>query len=257
MIPLEEQQQIRALYKETMRERVKIELFTQRRSSVIIPGREECQYCNETQTLLEELAHLHSQITLTVHQLGADKETELKYGVSGVPATVIRGVLNRPVVFYGIPIGTLFPPLVETTVLMSRNQTDLPPSVAKRLKRLREPISVRVFVSPDSEFCPPMMTSVFALAIESKLVKAEVYEVGEFPRLAKRYGVTQVPFTVIDDRTAFPGAVDVDSFIDQLIRSRSGPTISARLPRSSGATILNGEAPRENVRPSGLIIPER
>jgi glutaredoxin-like protein len=257
MIPLAEQQGIRDLFAEALKSRVKIDYFTQRRSSVLVPGREECRFCEDVQTLLEELSRLHNQITLTVHERGANRDLEQKLGVSRVPATVIRGVLNRPVIVFGFPMGTLFPALVESIVLMSQNRTELPPSVTKKLKRLREPVSVRVFVTPDSEFCPPMMLAAFAFAIESKLVKAEVIEIAEFERLAERYHVEQVPFTVIDDRVAFPGAVDLDTFADQLVKAKASPTLSAQLPRSGGATLLKGEASKENVRPSGLIIPGR
>ncbi len=257
MISLEEQQGIRTLFAEAMQSRVKIDYFTQRRSSVLVPGREECQFCEDVQTMLEELSRLHNQITLTVHERGADREHEQKLGVARVPATVIRGVLNRPVVLYGFPTGTLFPPLVETIVLMSQNKTELPPSVTRKLKRLREPVSVRVFVTPDSEFCPPMMLAAFAFAIECKLVKAEVIETAEFLQFADRYEVGEVPFTVIDDRVAFPGVLDLDAFADQLVKAKSSRTLSANLPRSGGATLLKGEASKESVRPSGLIIPGR
>lgn len=260
MIPLQEQRELRELFTGSLKDRVKIDYFTQRPSAVLVPGREECRFCPDVQALLEELAHLSDLIGLTVHELGADRALEQRFGVQRVPATVIRGVLNRPVVYFGVPLGLMFAPLVETIVLMSQNRVELPAAAAKRLKRLRDPVSVRVFVSPDSEYCPPMVTAAFAFGIESKMVKAEAIEVAEFPRLAERYGVKQVPFTVINDRAAFPGAVEIDAFAEQIAKAATSRTLTAELPRSSGATpfgTTEAQRPHENIRPSGLIIPGR
>jgi len=258
MIPLDEQRALRELFGNALKDRVKIDYFTQRTSTVVVHGREECRFCDEVQALLEELSHLNDRIGLTVHQLGVDKPLERRFGVERVPATVLRGVLNRPAVFYGVPLGQMFRPLVETIVLMSQNHVDLPATAVRRLKRLRDAVSVRVFVTPDSEYCPPMATAAFAFAIENKMVKAEVIEIAEFPRLAERYAVKQVPFTIINDRTTFPGVVDLDVFAAQIVRAATSRALTAEMPHSTGATPFGpSQAPAENMRPSGLIIPGR
>ncbi|HZQ36349.1 MAG TPA: thioredoxin family protein, partial [Dehalococcoidia bacterium] len=220
--------------------------------------REECRFCNDTQALLEDLARINPLLRLAVHERGADNDLDARMGVERVPATVMRGVLNRPVTLYGIPINYLFAPLLETLILLSQNRAQLPPRVAKLLKRLREPVRLRVFVSPESEFCVGMMTAAFAFAVESKQVHAEVVEVAEFPRLGERYGVQQVPFTLINDRAAFPGLVEPEVFAEQIVKAATSRTLAAP-PRGQSTPLTRPEQPqqRENVRPSGLIIPGR
>lgn len=44
------------------------------------------------------------------------------------------------------------------------------------------------------------------MAVESKMVTADVIEVSEFPHLAERYQVYGVPKTVINEATQFEGA---------------------------------------------------
>ncbi|MHB8577785.1 MAG: thioredoxin family protein [Dehalococcoidia bacterium] len=261
MIPLNDQQELRDLFGRALKDRVKIEFFTQRPSAMLIPGREECQFCKDVEALLHELVRLSPLLNLAVHELGHDRELQDRYGVERVPATVIRGVLNRPVSIYGVPLGTLFTSLVETLVLMSQNKSQLPAPAVKRLKRLHAPVKLLLFVSPESPYCAPMVTTAFACAIESKFVKATVIEVAEFPRLAERYQVKQVPFTVLNERAAFPGVVPPEALAEQIVKAATSRTISVALPRSQGASAIGPEgqpqAPGEVVRPSGLIIPGR
>jgi len=257
VIPLAELDQIKSIFADGLKQPVKLDFFTQKPLTMLVPGREECQFCTDTQALLEDLARMSTLLRLTVHERGADKTLDARLGIERVPATVIRGVLNRPVTFYGIPINYLFSPLIEALLLISQNKAPLPARAAKSLKRLHQPVRVRVFVSPDSEFCGPMMTAAFAFAVESKQVRAEIIEVAEFPRLAERYGVQQVPFTVIDDRAAFPGLVEPDVFADQIVKTATSRTLTAA-PRGESTPLPRADQPqRENVRPSGLIIPGR
>ncbi|HEY7296007.1 MAG TPA: hypothetical protein VH916_13260, partial [Dehalococcoidia bacterium] len=127
MIPLAELEQIRSIFAEQLKQPVKLDFFTQKPLAMVIPGREECQFCADTQALLEDLARVGPQLRLTVHERGADRALDERMGVERVPATVIRGVLNRPVTFYGIPISHLFSALIETLLLMSQNKAQLPP----------------------------------------------------------------------------------------------------------------------------------
>ena len=50
--------------------------------------------------------------------------------------------------FYGLPGGTEFPSFVESITDISRGETLLSPESAKALRKLKEDVSVRVFVTP-------------------------------------------------------------------------------------------------------------
>src|SRR5579884_2211609 len=134
MIPLETQREVGELFERGLKDRVKVEFFTQRPSAMLIPGREECVLCKDVEALLQELEHLTTLITLTVHEFGKDRELQQRYGVERVPATVIRGVLNRPMTLYGAPLGALFTAFVQTLVLVSQNRAQLPAAATKWLK---------------------------------------------------------------------------------------------------------------------------
>lgn len=148
MIPLRDQEYIRERFAEALQGRVRIDLFTQKASAIFVPGREECLTCKDTQTLVEEVASLSDRITLTVHEFTDELAEARKFGVERVPAIVIRGQLNRPLKFYGIPAGNEFANFVETIVLASLPDPGVERETMRRLKKLRRPVTATVFVTP-------------------------------------------------------------------------------------------------------------
>src|SRR5579884_2907947 len=103
MLPLETQRALRdEFFPSALEGRVRLDLFTRHTSALIVLGREPCATCADAQQLIEEIAACSPLLSLTVHEQGADRELERRLGVDQVPALVIRGVTNRPVVFYGL-----------------------------------------------------------------------------------------------------------------------------------------------------------
>ncbi|MCZ6866926.1 MAG: thioredoxin family protein [Chloroflexi bacterium] len=57
-----------------------------------------------------------------------------------------------------------------------------------------------------------------AMALENKLISADVVEVQEFPNLARLYNVSGVPKTVINDVVQFVGSLPEDQFLEKLMQ---------------------------------------
>lgn len=67
-----------------------------------------------------------------------------------------------------------------------------------------------------------MASLAHQMAIEFDHVTADVIEANEFPDLSRRYGVTGVPKTIINDKVEFTGAVPEAHFlaaIEQAVES--------------------------------------
>jgi alkyl hydroperoxide reductase subunit AhpF len=261
MIPLREQEYIRELFQESLTGPVKLEYFTQRPAPVFIPGREECRFCEDVQRLLEELAALSGKVSLRVLELAKAGEEAKRYGVERVPATVVRGVLNRPIVITGLPAGTLFTVLLDIIVGVSRGGTEMPAPVKKRLKRVRRDLSVQLFVTTDDPDGPEVARALAALAIENGHVRLQIVEIAAFEGLAQALGIESVPLTLIDGRVRLPGPVAPETLLDQIVKTSETTVVTgpARLPGGGVAldvpkadAVQTGE-----VRPSGLIVPRR
>ena len=113
--------------------RVRIDYFTQKPSSIFIPGRQDCAYCEDVRVLMEEVASLSERITLTTHDVDQQLEVAKSFGVDKVPGIVVRGQTNRPIRFFGVPAGTGFPAFIETLLDAARGTVTLLPKTAQQL----------------------------------------------------------------------------------------------------------------------------
>ena len=259
MIPLKDQELIRQKFGQELIGPVKIDHFTQRESDLLVPGQKPCTYCKPTREMLQELSALSDLISLRMHVWKEAQEEAKRFGIERVPGTAIRGRNSTVYKYYGIPGGSEFAAFIESITDISRGETLLSAESVKALAKLKDDVSLRVFVTPTCPYCPMMARLAFQLALVSPKVQAEVIEVNEFPELGDRYSVRAVPLTVINDRVAIPGAVHESVLVEQVVKAAqsavsepggaSGPTTPAEAPPQE-------QAPRRGEqRPSGLIIP--
>ncbi len=256
MIPLRDQEYLRQRFARELTGGVRIDYFTQRKLPIFIPGREECVYCEETQTLLKEIAALSDKITLNVHEFAESAKEAARSGVDKVPGIVVRGALNRPLRFFGFPVGNELVPLIEGIIEASSGKVDLSAETVRHLRRLQQTVRVQVFVTPACPHCPEMTRLAGKLALESARISVDVVEISEFPRLAERYAVRAVPTTVVDDRAVLVGAVDEATLVSQIVQVAQGKALRPPAgPPGPSTPLEQPRQEREARRESGLILP--
>lgn len=261
MIPLREQEMLREILREALTGGVKLEFFTQRPAPIFVPGREECRSCPQVQQLLEDIARLSPRITLNVHELARAQDLAKRYHVERVPATVIRGVLNRPIVYYGFPWMHQFAPLMDMIISASRGDSRLKPETKRKLKRLKRDLPVRLFVAPSDPKSASVTTTLSQMAAENGHLHLTIVDVDEFPAQAQAAAVRETPTVVIDERLRRVGPSDEDALLADVLKAaestavtRGSALLGQGVPVERGAT---GEIQRGETRPSGLFIPRR
>ena len=253
MIPLRDQEYLRARFARDMVGAVRIDHFTQRKLPIFIPGREECPFCEETQQTLKELAALSEKIRLNVYEFSESTAEAARLKVDKVPGTVIRGSLNRPIRFYGFPGGQEFPAFIEDIIDSSRGKAELAPETVRQLRKLRREIAIQVLVTPNCPHCPGVARLVHRMALESPQVSADVVEIGEFPRLVERYRVRAVPVIVIEEQVVLVGAMDEPALLAQIVQFARGKTAKPAATAVGPSTPLEQRPPER--REGGLILP--
>ncbi|GAG16936.1 unnamed protein product, partial [marine sediment metagenome] len=156
MIPLREQEFLREKFSRDLVRRVRIDFFTQKETSLLVPGRQPCQYCKPTGQMLQELAALTDGISLRQHIFEEDREAVAQYQVERIPAIVLHGGDGRWLKYYGLPGGYEFVTLVEAIVDISRGTSYLSGETRKRLRKLKDDVRIQVFVTPACPHCPQM-----------------------------------------------------------------------------------------------------
>jgi len=138
------EQQVRQVLNE-MVEPVEIFLFTS--------ASENCEYCEQTRELLEEIVPLSAKLSLQVHDISAAAELAEQYHVDKTPGIVLAGRQGSQTIDYGIriagiPAGHEFTSLIHSLILVSRRDSGLSEATRGFLKTLQKPLHLQVFVTP-------------------------------------------------------------------------------------------------------------
>jgi glutaredoxin-like protein len=208
LISDERKEYIRGEFQKKLEKTVKILMFTQD---------VECQFCAQTRQLINELAFLDNRITVEIYDFVANADKAKEYGIDKVPALIVMGERDFGVRFYGLPYGYELQTLLDAIINVSKRQTDLSEETKDRLKEIRKPVHIQVFVTLTCPYCPIVAGLAHKFAIESDLIKADVIDVSEFPQIGLKYGVMGVPKTVINEKVEFVGALPEDLFLEHIL----------------------------------------
>ena len=189
---------------------------------------EDCEYCDQTLQLVEEVTTLSDQIHLSQHDVDTNADMAEKYNVDKTPGLVIASRENGQLVDYGVrfagvPSGHEFSSLIQDIILVSGRDSKLSEQTREMLADLNEPVSLQVFVTPTCPYCPQAVILAHQMAMESPLVQAEMVEATEFPELSSKHGVSGVPQTTINDGAGnVVGAVPELQLFAEILRSING-----------------------------------
>jgi glutaredoxin-like protein len=166
-------------------------------------SQQNCDYCDETQKLLEGVVSTSDRLSLDVHDIEADAALAEQYHVDKAPSLVIAAQDGDTTVDYGIryagiPAGYEFSALINDLLLVGGRDSRLGEETRAALKGLTQPVHLQVFVTPTCPYCSRAVVLAHQMALESPLVQAEMVEATEFPELAERYDVSGVPQTTIN-----------------------------------------------------------
>lgn len=124
---------------EDLRGDVKLLMFTQEL---------ECQTCQLTREMMEELAGLSDKLSLEVLDFVADSSRAKELGVDKIPAVIVMGERDHGIRFYGVPAGYELGTLVGAITDVSREEHGLPGSVIDELAKVDQPVRVQVMITP-------------------------------------------------------------------------------------------------------------
>jgi glutaredoxin-like protein len=116
-------------------------------------SQENCDYCDDTRQLVEEVTALSDLLSLEIYDIDADKDLAEKYNVDKAPGVVIAAkegdqITDFGVRLAGIPSGHEFTSLIQDILLVSNRDSGLNPQTREFLKGLDKPILLQVFVTP-------------------------------------------------------------------------------------------------------------
>jgi glutaredoxin-like protein len=202
---------------EEMTEPVQVLLFT---------SQANCDYCSETQQLLDEVMALNDKVELSVYDIDQHQDLASKFNVTNTPGIVIAAkdgqeVKDFGIQYSGIPAGHEFNTLINDILIVSRRDSGLDAKTREYLKNLDQPLLLQVFVTPTCPYCPRAVLLAHQMAMENPaMIRAEGVEATEFPELANRFNVRGVPQTVINSGSGtVVGAVPEQNLLAEIMRA--------------------------------------
>lgn len=173
--------------------------------------------------VLDEIVSLSDLVTLEEVNFILEQDRAREYGIEQIPATVLlKGDQDTRIRFLGAPAGYEFMSLIEAVILAGTNDSGLTPdSRALVAEHVTAPLDIRVFVTPTCPHCPRAVTLAHRLAIESPFIRASCVEATEFMEMSRRFRVTGVPKTVVNESIEILGALPEEQFVRSVVGASS------------------------------------
>jgi len=116
-------------------------------------NKEQCEYCDDTLKLVEEVASLSDKLGVQAFDVEADASVAQHYNVHLTPGLVIAaegedGPIDYGVRYAGIPSGHEFSSLIQDLILVSGRDSGLNEQTREFLAGLTEAVTLQVFVTP-------------------------------------------------------------------------------------------------------------
>jgi glutaredoxin-like protein len=165
--------------------------------------------------VLDEIVSLSDQVTLEEVNFVLDQDRAALYGIEHIPAVVLlAGGEDTRIRFLGASSGYEFMSLVEALILAGTGDSGLSPTTRALIaEHVAAPTHIQVFVTPTCPHCPRAVTLAHRMAVESPHIQATCVEATEFMDLTRKYRVTGVPKTIVNDAVEIFGALPEDEFV--------------------------------------------
>lgn len=197
-----------------LQDEVDVKVFTQR-----INLEKTVAELNEfTVSFIKELAALNSKIRFT--ELSVTDELAKKHGITTAPSVMIGEEKGYRIIYNGAPVGYEATGVIETLVLVSRNESGFDQETLAKIAMVDKETRVQVFVTPTCPYCPKSAVLAHRLSIASKgMIISECVEAQENPNLAMKFNVSSVPQQVIngDMASITVGGQPEPKFVDQVL----------------------------------------
>jgi len=122
---------------------------------------------------------------------------------ASLPAILVGPRLS----FCGIPSHNEMAPFIEALAFLNAGETDLTESIVGRLRHVRPPASVSVYVAPFCKFCPDVVRRLLPLPFAVDGLRMRIIDGVFFKDAAGEDRVRSVPTVILDNQYRWTGGV--------------------------------------------------
>lgn len=186
--------------------------------TLFIDKEDECDYCQKTAELLRELSAISPKLRLEVGNISSDKARARSLGIDKAPGLLVSTKEKKMhVCYFGIPAGYQFSALLDDIIDISNGKTRLALSTVEKLKEVKKPVEISVFVSISEELCAGAVRIAHQFAMENEKIWAGMIDAEKFTELAIHNAVTKVPKVVINGIVNFEEPLPESEFLEYVM----------------------------------------
>jgi glutaredoxin-like protein len=188
-----------------------------------------CETCLQTRQILDELPPLSDKISIDEVNFVLEPDKAAQFEIDRVPAVALvrqdgaGQERDSKIRFLGTPSGYEFMSLIQAVLLVGGRPSMLSEESLKLIAAVDAPTKVHVFTTPTCPHCPRAVAVAHEMAFANPNITAFAVEATEFPDLARKYSVTGVPKTVVNDTVEILGALPPDAFVVQALAQPDQP----------------------------------
>jgi thiol-disulfide isomerase/thioredoxin len=106
--------------------------------------------------------------------------------------------------YQAVPSGRELGPFLDALALKKGRISD---TVKNHLEKLKVPVFLSLYISPECPFCPKMAADMVSLASAQELIRLTIIDAGLFADLAEVNDIRAVPTLIMDDHQRWTGIV--------------------------------------------------
>ena len=175
----------------------------------------EDEKSKEMALFLKTAASLSDLLTL---ELYTPQEAEsLEFHTDYLPATgLYKDGVYSGVSFHGVPGGKEINSFVLAIYNLSGPGQEIGRGLVKKIQKNKKPANIKVCVSLACHHCPAVVAASQRIAILNPMVEAQMLDANLYPELVERYGITRVPFVILNDETTYTGPKTIEELVGML-----------------------------------------
>ena len=186
--------------------------------------KENCQYCEQNEQLLQEIAALSEKVSYKKFIFEIDTTEVARFKVPNAPFLIVgekigEEIVDHGIYFAGIPAGHEFTSLINAILLVSTRKVQLNHKTQKIIQALQNPVEIQVFTTPTCPYCPQAVIMAHQFAMLNSNITATMVNAVEFQSEAAKLGVQGVPHTTINNGMGtLIGIEPEEALVDEILK---------------------------------------
>jgi len=216
----EQTREVANLLRQRLLRQVAIEVWTREPQAIFTGERDDGRHAQASLALARQLKSLHPMLTLTPYDIDKSAAVAAERGIEHSPTVTLR-CGGRGLRTVGLFFGPFSQAFIDALSIISVGESPLAPQTKAALRGIDSEVTIEAFLTPFDPISVQFIPLLAAFAVEGKKFRVTLYESSQFPILAGKRMLSQVPMIVINDKR-FVGGYSEAQLCEQIVRVVEG-----------------------------------